>query len=220
MFRFCTNHYCCSYRGMYCGSGQVESTIWCTPLLGSVPAADSVEFVGFQPDAAPNQRYETIVDSKLNLLRKVYEQWRTVPSLNSIAVGTAEALMYWDLILPRQSGSCRSPSGLLQDFFVSVRPTIPVPWWLVCHLPRVIDNVANLPLFGRSTAKKLSVSGLTPYPGALPGTPLGQSLPTSIVGSSSLLAIFSTKQPAPPPSKRQIFRESHAPETWPSFSEW
>jgi len=27
-----------------------------------------------QPDASPNQRYEMIVDNKLNLFRKVYQQ--------------------------------------------------------------------------------------------------------------------------------------------------
>jgi len=36
--------------------------------------------------------------------------------------------------------------GLLEVFFVSVRPTIPVPSWLFCHLPTFSKNGAILPL--------------------------------------------------------------------------
>jgi len=71
---------------------------------------------------------------------------RSMPSLNSIAVGT-DGRMFWDVIFPCQSRSCRSLSGLFWVFFVTVKPTILVPSWLVCHLPRISKNGTNLPLF-------------------------------------------------------------------------
>jgi len=119
-----------------------------------------------------------IVDNELYLLRKV---WATASTplwkdtvwyhhsthtyvLSSIAVGTA-GRMFWHLIFLWQSESYRLPLGLLYVYFVSIQPTIPVPSWLVCHLPQISKNGKFASLFDCAKAKKLSVSGgICPWP--------------------------------------------------------
>jgi len=113
-----------------------------------------------------------------------------MPSLNSIAVGTA-GRMLWDLIIPCQSGCYRSPSCLFYVFFVSFRPTIPVPWWLVRHLPRNLQEwgkFATLLVVCMLKSYQLQVA-LLPAPG-----PCWEQSPRApIIGLRSTLAIFSQK---------------------------
>jgi len=102
--------------------------------------------------------------------QKVYEQWwvQSMRSLNWYVAGT-DGRLFCNLIFPWQSGSCKSPSDLLQ-VFVSIRPTILVPLWLVCHLSRISKKGQIYLYVGSAKFNKLLVKGLHPHdhwPGAL-----------------------------------------------------
>ena len=110
--------------------------------------------------------------------------------------------MFRDLIFPCQSGSYTSPSGLLQSLLCFSEPKIPVPSWLVRHLPRIQQEWGKLASFGHVKAKKLSASGgFAPDPlirGSAPGPRWRQSSPLTALPPNPhyrlALAIFSPKR--------------------------
>jgi len=117
---------------------------------------------------------------------------RSVPSLNSIAVGTA-GNKFLRFNLSCQSGPCRSPSDLLWVSFVSIRPTIPVRSWLVCHLPKINNNWGKFAsLFVVRRLKSFQL--LTPWPDALPWI----TLETKTPAPSPIIGLYASRLPYSP----------------------